>query len=84
MTLRLITGAANAGKTGLAYAALEGELEAVETGTAAAVGTDTERALAELSAMQPYRTTVHDLRSLHRRRVGPVRRWPDDHQPGPA
>ena len=54
MTLRLITGAANAGKTGLAYAALKEQLAAgLRPVLLLPSGPDTERALAELSAGSP-------------------------------
>jgi len=50
----LITGAANAGKTGLAYAALKEQLEAgLRPVLLLPSGPDTERALAELSASSP-------------------------------
>ncbi len=54
MTLRLITGAANAGKTGLAYAALKEQLAAgLRPVLLLPSGPDTERALTELSASSP-------------------------------
>ncbi len=54
MTLRLITGAANAGKTGLAYAALKEQLAGgLRPVLLLPSGPDTERALAELSAGSP-------------------------------
>ena len=54
MTLRLITGAANAGKTGLAYTALKEQLAAgLRPVLLLPSGPDTERALTELSASSP-------------------------------